>query len=78
MQIFGTMYAHMDIVLGVIGVISASLAGYTYTIALDPDGSDVQLILGTLYALVSVIALSVMAILRRMDRPKTTIKDSAQ
>jgi len=66
----------MDMVLGALGVIAAFLAGYTYTFALKPDGTDLGLILGTLYALSSVIALAAMAILRRMDRSKTTTKDT--
>lgn len=75
MEIFGTIDVHMDIVLGVIGVISAALAGYTYTVAFQPAGSDIQLIGGTLCVLVSVVALSAMAILRRMDRSKKITKD---
>lgn len=67
----------MEQVLGVIGVICAFLAGYTYTLAFNPDGSDLQLILGTLYALISIIGISMMAILARMDRSKTNTKDSA-
>lgn len=67
----------MDKLLGVLGVGAAFLAGYTTAVAFNPNGSDLQLILGALYSLISVICLIGAAVLAHMGS-KNTNKELAR